>query len=152
MSAPTIKIRNPDLMALATTLAAGLAMAEQSARGTGRTTRMLAQVQPGDRIVAPTDNIAHFLRREVERRLPGGQVRIDIADPRHSVFAVGQRTMGCGSRPTLPDHTWVEMRLKALIEDAVRTVQFELDQIDEPRLDATVRPHPSSQWRPEGYR
>lgn len=130
MSAPR-PILNPDLARIADVLIGSLAAMSHGARGSGRTARMLERATPEYRVIVCTaDHAKHLVR---QARDAGQPVRAALpANPRQSLLAPRSVLMFDGARPTLPDHTWVEARVLALIEDAIEQVQFELDQVDVP--------------------
>lgn len=138
MSAPR-PILNPDLRRIADALRLGLDMMEAGARGSGRTTRMLERITPETRILVTESNHGRHLARTIADQ--GMAVRkIITVDPRRPLFdQPGHIVMADGTWPTLPDHTWVERRLRALVEDAVAQVQYELDQVDLPMTAEEIR-------------
>lgn len=77
----------------------------QTARRTGRTTAMLDAVKPGSRIIAPTQEAARFIEREVrERQLEDVKVHSIPA----SFDALGAHGHHYKPGAMVFDHTWFE--------------------------------------------
>lgn len=139
MNKRTRPILNPDLQRLGDALLLGMHMLESGARQSGRSTRMLRALTPEHRVIVLNERQKQHLTSELRRQ--GRTIRsVVIADPSLPLFeASNGAVLRGGTWPTLPDHTWVEARLRHLVNEAIQQVQYELDQVDLPVTDEQVR-------------
>lgn len=109
---------------LAGVLAAGLQIYLQTARRTGRTSRMLDRLKDGDQVVTLSSREADRLRRLAKERKLDVRI-VTVSEPHPGAVLATVRTaprMG----HTYFDHLWVEAFFERAIADAAR----DLDQLE----------------------
>lgn len=139
MSKRARPILNPDLQRIGDALLLGMHLLESGARQSGRSTRMLKALTPEHRVIVTNEHHKRHLVSEF--RSQGREIRrVMVADPSLPLFEASRgAVLRDGTWPTLPDHTWVEARLRHLVNEAIQQVQYELDQVDLPVTDEQVR-------------
>jgi hypothetical protein len=105
-----------DFFGIGAALRAMARVYSETARATGRTNMLLDSVQPGDRIVCPTDQQARDLQRRMyERGMQG--VDVIAVDPRNPGRLYER---GTSKGRTVFEHTWVEGFYMNTLEEAMQ--------------------------------
>lgn len=108
-----------DFFGIGAALRAMVRVYSETARATGRTNMLLDSVQPGDRIVCPTDQQARDIQRRLyERGMQG--VDVIAVDPRNPGRLYER---GTSQGRTVFEHTWVEAAYMHALEEAGRFLE-----------------------------